>query len=202
MPARRSIARRITRVALAVSLSITFALPIGWIASYVLPRYAVHQVYTKHDSVSPGDNDAWVAGSNNGFIWIGITHQDTISLSPPAHPVVQRTGGLKFSAPGTGEGKRYAGDGPAWLASLGLRGQYLHQQARLPGFQYIEQDGWLQLDYRFALALILILDYALYRLTRRATRAERRAAAGLCPSCGYDLRSTPERCPECGTVPN
>jgi hypothetical protein len=34
----------------------------------------------------------------------------------------------------------------------------------------------------------------------RYRRRRRRNTAGLCPSCGYDLRATPGRCPECGTM--
>ena len=34
----------------------------------------------------------------------------------------------------------------------------------------------------------------------RVRAATRRQQNGLCPQCGYDLRASPERCPECGAV--
>lgn len=66
--------------------------------------------------------------------------------------------------------------------------------------------GSANMDIRFVCIPIwfLVMLTTLPLVVGRALRAvarRRRVRAGLCPKCGYDLRATPDRCPECGAVP-
>jgi len=49
--------------------------------------------------------------------------------------------------------------------------------------------------------LILLLSPPVLIRLGRSIQSRKRTETGCCPSCGYDLRATPERCPECGLVP-
>jgi len=51
-------------------------------------------------------------------------------------------------------------------------------------------------------APVVIAVLALAPILAVRRRRRRRNQRGLCPACGYDLRATPDRCPECGSPPN
>ncbi|MFI5382311.1 MAG: hypothetical protein ACHRHE_23695 [Tepidisphaerales bacterium] len=54
---------------------------------------------------------------------------------------------------------------------------------------------WLVLPVVFLPATLLPLEW---HIRSRRWRIEDLRRQGHCTSCGYDLRATPERCPECG----
>jgi len=56
--------------------------------------------------------------------------------------------------------------------------------------------GWrIWIPYWLLVIIFMLLPiYAGYRRMRYG----KRTATNCCPSCGYDLRASPERCPECG----
>ena len=88
---------------------------------------------------------------------------------------------------------------------------YLHD-FRILGFRLFygkratEWNPWwtMAADYRFGVGVPVVLAIPSLVFTSvwlmRKARRESVEIVGICRKCGYDLRATPGRCPECGNV--
>jgi len=60
---------------------------------------------------------------------------------------------------------------------------------------------WIEVRYSWLSCALVLAPGAWFYLLSRARARAKRVSKGLCPACGYDMRATPEKCPECGTEP-
>jgi hypothetical protein len=61
-----------------------------------------------------------------------------------------------------------------------------------PGAGALSMPAWMPAS------IFLVLPLLKLKWLRRQRFRQRE---GLCAACGYDLRTTPDRCPECGAIP-
>ena len=68
------------------------------------------------------------------------------------------------------------------------------------GTFYMGQERWVLVPYWAVVLATAAPPVVWFVRRRRARRARRAAAMNRCPTCGYDLRASGARCPECGTL--
>jgi hypothetical protein len=176
----------------ALSLSLCIAVCAFWIRSADTSD-DVHYITRAADGRRAMAID--VASIAGHVFFSTLRFQDT---SAPADP---RTFGFSASAS--------SGNSQLWDWPFATLGQFYRHGRMWLKFGCVAADGLpssegtesvrgIAMPHWFLAALFAVMPLA---EAVRWRRRQRRGRAGRCAKCGYDLRATPKRCPECGTVP-
>jgi hypothetical protein len=208
-----------TRILLNALTALSFLLLLAALAAWGRGRWAREYVGVIREVT--GDAE-WAAaewgvnwgGGNLGFCYGSARAAAGAARAAGCPPGVRWGRRVNLNAPGR-VSRAYAGWLGGWVKA-GHRGANFHRAGIMTG--RARATDWAgsvsaaggvpkadRLYYWFILPcwMAAIVFGALplrWALGLRRRRAARRAKAGLCTACGYDLRATPGRCPECGAA--
>ena len=194
--------RRLLNLLTALSLLLCVAVCVLWVRSYW------HRDSLYREEMSPGGL-AWTSKtfhSSSGMIWADIWRGSYLDRSIALYEwqmlqrfreqAALRVGDSATVRPGTWTYSDVV-PRPAVTPEESFGIHYVRTRDQIaPGITHFVFHAGIPHGLVAALAMILPAVSTWSWLRRRHRRR-----GGLCPSCGYDLRATPGRCPECGAQP-
>jgi hypothetical protein len=188
--------RHLLNLLTALSLLLCVAVVALWVRSY-------QQV----------DAVGWYRGSVAGTVWTRTRTQcsssrgsfailsDELRRSLPEYRVaeIRGTADAEYKKFRWGYDARGIGAPPVrWIADADFKAVgFVFRRRSIQETSRVAREFLLVVPLWFALVVTAIPPSI---WLRHRQRERRRSRAGLCPSCGYDLRASPGRCPECGTL--
>jgi hypothetical protein len=183
--------RRLVNLLTLLSLLLFAATVALWVLSYSL-RPGVSRVGFDRRGVVLNDGSVqsyWL----KRFELVEVPHPSGVPVAAPGKPLpyLAEPLGWHFAAPGKE------------LWSPASRDLLVRPLATLSGGAVphpgVIEGGGFEISLWPLAALTALLPALRLARCYRSAMARRRTAKSLCPRCGYDLRATPGRCPECGT---
>jgi hypothetical protein len=185
--------RRLINLVTGASLLLALAAALPWLRSYSgsdhfsrgrVIRSDSHSITSRYQSIT------WTGGSLRFALAEGTSFltQPTMKSANPDAPAF-------WSYVRLGRG-RVGWDRPRVRSVWNRLGFYAIRNDFMSSFADHREKGFVLPAWLAVAAFAVLPALRAFQMIR----ARRRFAEGCCPSCGYDLRATPDRCPECGLV--
>jgi hypothetical protein len=188
--------RRLLKLLTALSLLLCVAVVVLWVRSYrVRDDIELQTVDHRHRSFTTyyfdlSGGSVFASRSRVACLdeeqFAGTLAHSELGWQRATRPASSNTG-KRMAARALGPGER------RW-AGFGLG--YIQHRLGPPAYRIDTRSDSLWIPMWMLVALLSVPPACW--LSQRWQRGRKRA--GLCSACGYDLRASPGRCPECGTI--
>jgi hypothetical protein len=147
----------------------------------------------------------WLASRSYSYTVYRLRSPITWSLSTTTRSLV--LGATRFSGANLeGHPWRLVVDTTPWPTLGIVRWEFLgfavsgHSEPSTPTNSIAVKRDYFMAPYWFLVILSALLPAYSVTMWYKQRRPNALAKQGRCPTCGYDLRATPARCPECGAT--
>jgi hypothetical protein len=198
-----AVARRLLNLLALLSLALFISVTVFWVRGRV-KRGQVGVSWASSWSGFPGVEKVGAIWAEPGRMVVYLSREEFPPLTAQEVRRLGVTGHYRrFSyRPGLHAGRSFLSIGTGFL------GFVVTDRAQALGYGYMSVGNnarlheWVvAVPHGFLCLLTAVLPALRLRAMRQRRHAAKRLRLNHCKSCGYDLRATPERCPECGNEP-